>query len=53
MGRLIPAGIGLEYYRRSKIAGKDVGQSVEQQPENILDSLSAYDDDPIGMDDVE
>ena len=66
MGRLIPAGTGLEYYRRSKIAGEDVVDAVEQEPENIMDSLSAYDDDakslfaggldddePIGMGDVE
>ena len=45
MGRLIPAGTGLEYYRRSKIAGEDAVDSVEQEPENIMDSLSAYDDD--------
>jgi DNA-directed RNA polymerase subunit beta' len=45
MGRLIPAGTGLEYYRRSKIAGEDVVDTVEQEPENIMDSLSAYDDD--------
>jgi len=29
MGRLIPAGTGLEYYRHVKIAGEDV---VEQEP---------------------
>jgi len=45
MGRLIPAGTGLEYYRRSKIAGEDAVDSVEQEPDNIMDSLSAYDDD--------
>ncbi|MBZ2183521.1 MAG: DNA-directed RNA polymerase subunit beta' [Bryobacter sp.] len=45
MGRLIPAGTGMEYYRRAKIAGEDVVDSVEQEPENIMDSLSAYDDD--------
>jgi DNA-directed RNA polymerase subunit beta' len=45
MGRLIPAGTGLEYYRRAKIAGEDIIESVETEPENIMDSLSAYDDD--------
>jgi DNA-directed RNA polymerase subunit beta' len=45
MGRLIPAGTGMEYYRRAKIAGEDVVDTVEQEPENIMDSLSAYDDD--------
>ena len=29
MGRLIPAGTGMEYYRRVKIAGEDV---VEEEP---------------------
>ena len=28
MGRLIPAGIGLEYYRHVKIAGEDDFKSV-------------------------
>ena len=45
MGRLIPTGTGMEYYRRVKIAGEDVVDTVEQEPENIMDSLSAYDDD--------
>ena len=29
MGRLIPAGTGMEFYRRVKIAGEDV---VEEEP---------------------
>ena len=66
MGRLIPAGTGLEHYRRAKIAGEDIVDTVDQEPENIMDSLSAYDDDakslfaggldddePLGMGDVE
>ena len=34
MGRLIPAGTGMEYYRRVKIAGEDVVEEepVEQEP---------------------
>ena len=45
MDRLIPAGTGLNYYRRAKISGEDVVDMVEQEPENIMNSLSAYDDD--------
>lgn len=47
MGRLIPAGTGLEYYRRVKIAGEDV---VEEEPLNDADAALAegipgYDDE--------
>jgi DNA-directed RNA polymerase subunit beta' len=46
MGRLIPAGTGLEYYRHVKIAGEDV---VEEEPiqenELTLDALAGYDDE--------
>jgi DNA-directed RNA polymerase subunit beta' len=66
MGRLIPAGTGLEYYRRARIAGEDIVDTVEQEPENPMDSLNVFDDDakslfaggldddePVGMGDVE
>ncbi|MDX2270046.1 MAG: hypothetical protein NW208_18230 [Bryobacter sp.] len=66
MGRLIPAGTGLEYYRRARIAGEDVVDTVEQEPENPMDALSVFDDDakslfaggldddePLNMGDVE
>jgi DNA-directed RNA polymerase subunit beta' len=47
MGRLIPAGTGMEYYRRVKIAGEDV---VEEEPLPEAESLLAepipgYDDE--------
>src|SRR5260370_11866468 len=44
MGRLIPAGTGMEYYRTVKIAGEDV---VEEEPlpeEALATDLSMYDD---------
>ena len=47
MGRLIPAGTGMEYYRAVKIAGEDV---VEEEPIYDADAaltgdLSVYDDE--------
>jgi DNA-directed RNA polymerase subunit beta' len=46
MGRLIPAGTGLEYYRHVKIAGEDV---VEEEPiqdaDLTIDALAGYDDE--------
>jgi len=45
MGRLIPAGTGMEYYRAVKIAGEDV---VEEEPipeETLAADLSMYDED--------
>ena len=47
MGRLIPAGTGLEYYRSVKIAGEDiVEEPVVDEPEILLtDGLGGYDED--------
>jgi DNA-directed RNA polymerase subunit beta' len=46
MGRLIPAGTGMDYYRGLKIAGEDiVEEEVIQEPDNMLDSMTGYDDD--------
>ncbi|HEY3739043.1 MAG TPA: DNA-directed RNA polymerase subunit beta', partial [Bryobacteraceae bacterium] len=46
MGRLIPAGTGLEYYRHVKIAGEDV---VEEEPiqdaDLSIDALAGYDEE--------
>lgn len=44
MGRLIPAGTGMEYYRRVKIAGEDVEEEVVQEPE-VLEGIPGYDED--------
>lgn len=47
MGRLIPAGTGMEYYRQVKIAGEDV---VEEEPTpeaeiSLGDGLQDYSDE--------
>jgi len=43
MGRLVPAGTGMEYYRRVKIAGEDV---VEEVPAEVpLDVIPGYEDE--------
>jgi DNA-directed RNA polymerase subunit beta' len=43
MGRLIPAGTGMEYYRQVKIAGEDV---VEEPPQpEPLDLIPGYDEE--------
>src|SRR5437667_6382466 len=43
MGRLVPAGTGMEYYRQVKIAGEDV---VEEVPtEQPLDLIPGYDEE--------
>jgi DNA-directed RNA polymerase subunit beta' len=45
MGRLIPAGTGMEYYRRVKIAGEDVEEVVETEPESPLEAIPGYDEE--------
>ncbi|MFY9725351.1 MAG: DNA-directed RNA polymerase subunit beta', partial [Bryobacteraceae bacterium] len=43
MGRLVPAGTGMEYYRQVKIAGEDV---VEEPPqEQPLESIPGYEEE--------
>jgi DNA-directed RNA polymerase subunit beta' len=43
MGRLVPAGTGMEYYRHVKIAGEDV---VEEPPvEAAADVIPGYDEE--------
>ena len=43
MGRLVPAGTGMEYYRQVKIAGEDV---VEETPAEVpLDAIPGYDEE--------
>lgn len=51
MGRLIPAGTGMEFYRRVKIAGEDV---VEEEPVpeaaiSLGDGLDDYSDETPGI----
>jgi DNA-directed RNA polymerase subunit beta' len=51
MGRLIPAGTGMEYYRRVKIAGEDVVEEEPlPEPELVLgDGLQDYSDETPGI----
>ena len=47
MGRLIPAGTGMDYYRHVKIAGEDVVEE-EPLPESealIAETMTTYDDE--------
>jgi DNA-directed RNA polymerase subunit beta' len=43
MGRLVPAGTGMEYYRRVKIAGEDVVEEPVVEPS--LDTIPGYDEE--------
>src|SRR5271165_2596174 len=46
MGRLIPAGTGMEYYRHVKIAGEDVEEEmVAEQDAVALDVIPGYDEE--------
>ena len=50
MGRLIPAGTGAEYYRRTKIAGEDVVEEPVVQEQDVLlsEPLNLYDEETRG-----
>jgi DNA-directed RNA polymerase subunit beta' len=43
MGRLVPAGTGMEFYRRVKIAGEDVVEELVSEP--ALDAIPGYDEE--------
>jgi DNA-directed RNA polymerase subunit beta' len=46
MGRLIPAGTGMEYYRAVRIAGEGVEEELVQEQESaVLDVIPGYDDE--------
>jgi DNA-directed RNA polymerase subunit beta' len=47
MGRLIPAGTGMEYYRRVKIAGEDVieEEPIPEQELSLAETLQEYGDE--------
>jgi DNA-directed RNA polymerase subunit beta' len=49
MGRLIPAGTGMEYYRAVKIAGEDVVEEEVMQEPEILEGIPGYDDEARSM----
>jgi DNA-directed RNA polymerase subunit beta' len=49
MGRLIPAGTGMEYYRRVKIAGEDVVEEPVVDQDNVLsESYQTFEDETRG-----
>ncbi len=50
MGRLIPAGTGMDYYRRVRIAGEDVVEEelapeAEAEAALMTDSIAGYDEE--------
>ena len=46
VGRLIPAGTGMEYYRHVKIAGEDMEEEVVQEPEiSLVEGIPGYEED--------
>ena len=47
MGRLIPAGTGMEYYRHVKIAGEDVveEETLMEPDVTLTDSIPGYDEE--------
>ena len=46
MGRLIPAGTGMAYYRGVKIAGEDVEEEMVAEQEAVaLDVIPGYDEE--------
>jgi DNA-directed RNA polymerase subunit beta' len=51
MGRLIPAGTGMEYYRRVKIAGEDVieEEPMPEQELSLAETLQEYGDETPGV----
>jgi len=49
MGRLIPAGTGMDCYRRTKIAGEDiVEEPVQEQDALLSEPLNLYDEETRG-----
>ena len=51
MGRLIPAGTGMEFYRKVKIAGEDVVEEepIPEEEVSLSDGLGDYSDDTPGI----
>jgi DNA-directed RNA polymerase subunit beta' len=46
MGRLIPAGTGMDFYRHVKIAGEDVvEEEVAPEVDAALEGIPGYDDE--------
>jgi len=51
MGRLIPAGTGMEYYRGVKIAGEDVVEEepMPEQEVSLSDALQDFNEEAQGV----
>lgn len=51
MGRLIPAGTGMDFYRKVKIAGEDVVEEepIPEEEVSLGDGLGDYSDDTPGI----
>ncbi|MCZ2080052.1 MAG: DNA-directed RNA polymerase subunit beta' [Bryobacterales bacterium] len=45
MGRLIPAGTGMEYYRTVKIAGEDIEEEPITEPETVMEGIPGYEEE--------
>src|SRR5208337_2521814 len=45
MGRLIPAGTGMEYYRNVKIAGEEVEEEMAAEEAAALEAIPGYDEE--------
>ena len=46
MGRLIPAGTGMDYYRTVRIAGEDIEDDMAAEQEAAaLDQIPGYDEE--------
>jgi hypothetical protein len=45
MGRLIPAGTGMDYYRRVKIAGEDIPEEEAAGEPEVLEAIPGYDEE--------
>ncbi len=45
MGRLIPAGTGMDYYRKVKIAGEDVIEEEPAPEPEVLEAIPGYDEE--------
>ncbi len=48
MGRLVPAGTGMEYYRQVKIAGEDVVEETVPEP-SVLETIPGYEEETRGQ----
>jgi len=45
MGRLIPAGTGMDYYRNVRIAGEEMEEETAAEQDATLDQIPGYDEE--------